>query len=1561
MKKETQRRIEKYQEALPGLKEKVAAVAMLLVMSICMMATASYAWITLSRAPELSGVNTTVAANGNLEIALAGSDGSTPGESKVGDSSAAEGNSVTDANITWGNLVNLSDSSYGLSNIVLRPALLSNASNLLLQPLKGAYYGADGRVELYYNEDFQFTNWVEPSNDLDGYFKYNDTPIYGVRAISTVQYEYKNNTYYQYTQLMKVATSLQETVKTDYSSSKLVGNKNYIDALAGLIGYFMTDKLNDSDTDVSGYMEDLYNMMLAFEEIVDDFGDALVALANVQVYNQYGPDKYTTYTYTRDTFFAATTAELKANGVVLECLDDYLSVRTKLNSLMYGTNPDTDDCIKDFYDRVAADRSAEVLLSELLPYVNEMVNINTCQIILQDGTTYTVGGIGMSAAVQLLGKTVDARITKGLLKDFEQLSGCKMCATNVTVKATYIFTVSMTATSIVTSAADPYLFDIDANTTAETAAANKGEYTAVAQDTYGMAIDLWVRTNAANSYLVLEGNVLTKTESVRETGVDMDGNEVELYTTTITTSYTNDDGTTESMSNDVAVYKITASDGTVTWYNANSHVSIYNEDGSVPEGQSITTPIERYKDVTTVIGYEGENRVWDTEDNIFLSTDSTTQGNGSCYVFYAEDPAQQENCLRLLSNLRVAFIDCNTNSNTYGKMVGLAKLDIDNAYEESGKVTIPLVLTDDGSTYLTKTTDGLAVMELEQNVATRITAIVYLEGRSITNSDVLAANDIQGQLNIQFGSSEKLVAMSNEELELSTRSVSAVASSQSGNFPGTNSQILFSYDRDEDLTAYVKLTVEGDQPSSVTAFFMRKVNSTQGSREETFTLTKGEDGFWYGQFTFDSPGEYVLRTVRLDGVDYDLPASDYPQVKIEGFTINEVSVAYSGHVINEQAFTIMTGDQSVSTNLSLRFSTDQTKLPSSVRLQYLKDDGTQVTTTLSYDATSDKWSGTASFTSSGVYTLKYVIMNGEYTELDSRFQKELTIYVGMTVRVTDTGEFRETTYEGESFTVPVYVDIYDGTGEKIPYLSGVKLYYSFAGSNVDGMNPDLKWNSTEDCYTGNLQIHEPGIYTFNCVTVDSSVLKATTTTPPTYTCISPEPPSYYDAEPMAGMNYELSTGSSASKLSVGVRLANAASATVTAVLNDADTGETHYVEGTITTRTTAVINGETVPITTFSFELPTNTDGYQSGNWTIKSLQLIDVFTTDDDGELIKHTEANPLTMDLSGVTDDLSVKVVNVLVTVNGADEDLDGGSFMGTATAENSIEVIVTDQRHEALDSDYISVNDIVMRYMYKPNSSSDYGHYLAENESVADIELTPTGNDGKTYTMEKVTLSYAGKFEAYSLTLNVRETTGSSPDAISFEYTSEERKSDRAGISVLDMPWYTLSTPAPTVTITAISPTGTYNVDKTDTCSSDDTDCDGNVTSDKNTHVDNGATSSFTTTEANVYFKCDRGSTIKGNHNYTQPSVTITLANIGKATQAVLSFGAGTRVYSGKTQTGSYVWTANGPVARNIGYFSESTTGTDTKTSAGTITATTLELTYNGQTYSVTIPTITINNPY
>ncbi|MBR5311235.1 MAG: hypothetical protein IKU42_08970, partial [Oscillospiraceae bacterium] len=179
---ETQKRIEAYQKILPDIKEKVIAVAMLLALSVIMLTSASFAWLTISYAPEVTQISTNITANGNLEIALASGTQAVPiepDESKVGDSSASSGQSTAASNITWGNLINLSDPVYGLGNLTLRPAQL-NTTALLTRPLYGALYSEDGRIEML-DKNFGYTSWVPPEGNIPGRFMASQK--LGVRAI----------------------------------------------------------------------------------------------------------------------------------------------------------------------------------------------------------------------------------------------------------------------------------------------------------------------------------------------------------------------------------------------------------------------------------------------------------------------------------------------------------------------------------------------------------------------------------------------------------------------------------------------------------------------------------------------------------------------------------------------------------------------------------------------------------------------------------------------------------------------------------------------------------------------------------------------------------------------------------------------------------------------------------------------------------------------------------------------------------------------------------------------------------------------------------------------------------------------------------------------------------------------------------------------------------------------------------------------------------------------------------------------------------------------------------
>lgn len=166
-----------------GVKKKLmGAVCMLLVASI-MMISATYAWFTLSTAPEVTGITTSVGANGSLEMALLNSetwDALGEIKSNVGDSIAAT-NNVATSNITWGNLVDLSkDDIYGTNHFKLNPAALAvtvaNKVNMAA-PLATPTYGADGRVDKLENN----TVFGTYSNEKEAFLA--SKTGYGVRAV----------------------------------------------------------------------------------------------------------------------------------------------------------------------------------------------------------------------------------------------------------------------------------------------------------------------------------------------------------------------------------------------------------------------------------------------------------------------------------------------------------------------------------------------------------------------------------------------------------------------------------------------------------------------------------------------------------------------------------------------------------------------------------------------------------------------------------------------------------------------------------------------------------------------------------------------------------------------------------------------------------------------------------------------------------------------------------------------------------------------------------------------------------------------------------------------------------------------------------------------------------------------------------------------------------------------------------------------------------------------------------------------------------------------------------
>ena len=168
-------------------KRKLIIAVLSLLLCFALLLSSSFAWLSLSRAPEITGVDTYIGSNGSLEIALL-SDGTYMDPSTIrsdaGDSMVVQEAKIS--NLSWGNLVDLSDEGYGLNEISMIPSRLNVfpgeegalivSSNMLVIP----QYGMDGRFSEF------LVNTVSAVYNGSSFNCATGVQHYGVRGIGSV-------------------------------------------------------------------------------------------------------------------------------------------------------------------------------------------------------------------------------------------------------------------------------------------------------------------------------------------------------------------------------------------------------------------------------------------------------------------------------------------------------------------------------------------------------------------------------------------------------------------------------------------------------------------------------------------------------------------------------------------------------------------------------------------------------------------------------------------------------------------------------------------------------------------------------------------------------------------------------------------------------------------------------------------------------------------------------------------------------------------------------------------------------------------------------------------------------------------------------------------------------------------------------------------------------------------------------------------------------------------------------------------------------------------------------
>lgn len=1163
------------------MREKLSAAGLGLLVAAIVAVSATFAWITLSRAPEVTGVATTLSGNGALEIALSKPDGSQPDNFDIDEGAPAK-TDVVSSNLQWGNLVNLSDASYGIDNLALRPAQL-NTSNLLNSPLWGASYGEDGRITQL-DSNYAYAKYKDgtfiTSKDL------------GVRAIATYTTTISDASQREYIEVRDAVTAAHQAVNEAYGNDR-DGVPTKFGALGTMISKYAQDKLDGSSpgTNLAPYLGNMIPLYEAVQEVMEKQKDAYVALANLQSYlyanktgGEYKPMTWKELVDNQLDYTAQDSKTDSKNGVVsLVGLKDFikdLGIIENDVSLLHQYKADYEKNGTAYYWGTWS--KTEELAHPLNRIVADLIDHGSMTIDLNDdGQERKVTGLGKNDASALLGangKNRKVYVYNGVLKRLEQLAVDESYRLNgrgeCTIRVSYLFATITVNGKAYTKASGASDFALNYSRSTEGKELVPSDQ--VAEDTYGMVVDFWVRTNHETTKLTLEGATVT------------------------------------------------------------------DEEGEV-------------------LRYDGVNRIWGATgaaESGTLTRESTTQGGGSCYVYYADTPEDQSRSLRLLEAMKVAFVSAS------GELLAQGEMDTQNYWAQNGRITVPLALNSETKTtytYKDKQNNelvGRAITTLQMDDAQRITAIVYLDGTQLTNDMVLAASEVQGQLNLQFGSSENLTTAGDKNLVDKVRRVTATADKLELDYDTATSA--------EELTTEVTLTVEGAEPTEITAQFVRAINSTQGSREPEMTFDKLEDGTWTKEYKFEAPGTYYLRHVRLDGVDYALenPVS----IQVKGFDLKSVGW---GETVSEAS--VRTSDGTYSEKVWVEFATnDESKMPNTVEARFVRTDGNTVNIPLSRD-TNGVWRGTGTFTTSGVYKWEYLVYKttdsatGIYKDMgDSK--KTLDLALGLYVGVTDKSGTQTQPYEErKTYDKNVAVRIYDNAGNTLEGLTGAKLFYSNGGSASNTINTDLTWNELDSCYDGTLPIARAGRYQFAYVAMQGGQTLTKAMESPVYTIISPDPPIYDENSQTTyhGDTIQFVPLTNDAQID-GIKILNSASATISAVVYNSETGE-YYTVGTSDVRYAG--DSWTVKLPAYERDIGDDKkEQTQDGTWSLVALWLMDCYDAESN---FRNTE-NPI---IWVGSDDVSKNYASTLVDENGSNRPYESKDFSKLSTTVScSVSVTMT-----------------------------------------------------------------------------------------------------------------------------------------------------------------------------------------------------------------------------------------------------------------------------------------------
>lgn len=694
------------------LKQKLISATAMLVVSATVMVSTSYAWYVMSTAPEVTNIKTQVGANGALEIALLNSESwENLALLDTGDIDESATASILDANLTWGNLINLGDASYGMDKIVLNPSRLyleQDGSQYKVNTvmLKTPIYGEDGRVQgldktsavAYICENGQFSR--------DGH---------GVRAIGT------SATMSAFQLGMNAARS---AIVTNAAAARTAASNSLNQTggdLANIVVQYALNKKTEGYTVAD--VQAIRTLAVGLQTSLDSIETALrYAFAGYITTENSG--------VATDAYTAALEEILNPDTTLASLQTKYSGITTTIQSIgTYISTLNTDqttvgNAISNCDTKIAT--GGTFTWAQISQIVYPLVDTDKMTIggksitEVQNSVKNPDGSINFGEVFNLVqgGINISVPTGSGILSDISDYAG--NYSAKVTVKdfkygeygpmdvdanmttATTVNPVYLTACSNALRAS---------NVSADTGSNSITDY-------YGYAIDLAFRTNAVSSDLLLQ----TEPEN--------------------------------------RVYE--GDNQNAALQGGGSYMSF-----TTGAGLSATKMVKLMRGIRVVLMDEGQNvlamaaldctlgqnvyTVLSDEEKAATGMWAYLDGSASTYQKSDLITAAEYNALPTESHV--------TFDKTTGKVT--AKLYLyafELAKNTNGDYT--------GATTLGAKKDSAAITPLEQDVVQQVTAVVYLDGSVVNNSMVAAdsAQSMTGTLNLQFSSSATLIPAENTKL-----------------------------------------------------------------------------------------------------------------------------------------------------------------------------------------------------------------------------------------------------------------------------------------------------------------------------------------------------------------------------------------------------------------------------------------------------------------------------------------------------------------------------------------------------------------------------------------------------------------------------------------------------------------------------------------------------------------------------------------------------------------------------------------------------------------------------